>query len=238
MSTRSHSDYKDNIGAYVLGALPELEAEVLERHLAGCDECRADVAELQPVTNAIARSVPQVEPPASLKKSLMETVDAEAAVRSGSEGRARLQWRGIAAWLGGARPRLAMAGALAVLAIGVVIGVTAGQVSRDAGSRTVAARIDRKLMPAGGAALEVTGDRSRATLKLTGAPAPPAGRVYQLWVQRGKTVERGPVFTVRGGSAAKEIPGGVRGANTVMVTLERAGGANAPTGPPIMSFTV
>ena len=30
MNARSHEEYKENIGAYVLGALPELEAELLE----------------------------------------------------------------------------------------------------------------------------------------------------------------------------------------------------------------
>ena len=54
MSTRSHDEYKENIGPYVLGALPELEAELLERHLATCESCRTEVEELQPVTAAIS----------------------------------------------------------------------------------------------------------------------------------------------------------------------------------------
>jgi len=58
-------------------------------------------------------------------------------------------------------------------------------------------------------------------------------------VQRGKTIERGPVFTVdSGGSGSQSIPGGVRGADAVMVTVERAGGAPAPTSAPIMRFNV
>ena len=78
MNARSHDEYRDNIGAYVLGALPELETELLERHLATCESCRAEVEELRPVTAAMARSVPQVEPPPSLKANLMEIVNSEA----------------------------------------------------------------------------------------------------------------------------------------------------------------
>jgi anti-sigma factor RsiW len=80
VSVRSHEDYQENLGAYVLGALPELEAEVLERHLPSCESCRAEVARLEVVTNALARSVPQVDPPPSLKASLMRTVNEEAAL--------------------------------------------------------------------------------------------------------------------------------------------------------------
>ena len=66
---------------------------------------------------------------------------------------------------------------------------------------------------------------------------PPAGRGYQLWYQHGKTIERGGTFRPRGdGSYQAELP--VRGANAVMVTVERAGGVPAPTGAPVMQFTV
>src|SRR3954463_3085934 len=98
MSTRSHEDYKDNIGAYVLGALPELEAEVLERHLATCESCRADVEELRPVTAAMARSVPQVEAPPSLKASLMEVVNSEAAARADAAPRRTRDRRSFGSW--------------------------------------------------------------------------------------------------------------------------------------------
>jgi hypothetical protein len=72
-----------------------------------------------------------------------------------------------------------------------------------------------------------------------GAPAPPAGRVYQLWTQRGQTIEPGPVFTVGpNGSRSASVPGGVRGAQAVMVTVEKAGGSQAPTGRPVMTISV
>jgi anti-sigma-K factor RskA len=235
VSARGHEEYRENIGAYVLGALPELESELLERHLAGCETCRAEVDELQPVTAAMARSVPQVEPPASLKASLMATVNAEASARSGAD--ARKQRRSFGAWLAGLQPRVATAMALGVLALGVLVGVAVDQLASSGGgaTTTVAAKIDRKLMPTGNASLAVKGDNGE--LRLTGAPQPPAGRIYQLWYQHGKTIERGGTFRPHGdGSYNTEVP--VKNADAVMVTVERAGGAPAPTGPPIMQFTV
>lgn len=231
MSARSHEEYEDNIGLYVLGALPELEARLLERHLDGCESCRAEVEELGPVTGALARSVPQVEPPASLKTSLMATVEAEAAARSPVPARER---HSVADWFRQLQPRMAAALALAVLAVGVVVGVAADKIAGSGShTTTIAAKIDRKLIPTGGASLAVNGQTGELTL--THVPQPPAGRVYQLWYQHGKTIERGATFRPRpNGSFDSKVS--LAGANAVMVTVERRGGAAAPTGPPVMVF--
>jgi anti-sigma-K factor RskA len=235
VNARSHEEYKDNIGAYVLGALPELEAELLERHLAGCESCRAEVAELRPVTAAIGRSVPQVEPPPSLKANLMEIVNAEAAARA--EAAPRRERRSFGSWFPRLQPRMAAALALGALALGVVIGVGASQLAGSGGgeTKTVAAKIDRKLMPTGDASLQLKGDTGK--LELTGAPQPPAGRVYQLWYQHGKAIERGGTFRPRS-DGSYEADVSVAGTDRVMVTVERKGGAPAPTGPPVMQFPV
>lgn len=234
MTTRTHEDYKDNIGAYVLGALPELESELLERHLSGCETCRAEADELRPVTAALARSVPQVEAPASLKASLMAVVASEAAVRSGAPARQPRRRRSFGTWVSNLQPRMAAAMALAVLALGVVVGVAADKLSTGGGSSTtIAAKIDRKLMPTGDALLEVKGNA--AQLDLTGAPQPPAHHVYQLWFQHGKSIERGGTFRPnRDGTYRSDVS--VANTDAVMVTVERAGGAPAPTGPPVMQF--
>jgi anti-sigma-K factor RskA len=232
VSTRSHDEYQDNIGAYVLGALPELEHEVLERHIETCDSCRAEVARLMPVTDVLARSVPQVMPPASLKAGLMETVKAEAKARTADE-RARKPSRSW--WPQALQPRVAAAAALAVLAIGVVIGVAADQ-SADRSERVIAAKIDRTLMPSGGATLEVSGDRRDVTLKLTDAPDPGKGRLYELWVRRNGKVIPGPVVR-QGGNGEITIPGGVTDADAVMVTVEEKR-VTKPTGPVVMTFDV
>jgi anti-sigma-K factor RskA len=236
MSAPSHDEYRENIGAYVLGALPEQEAELLERHLASCDECRAEVEDLRPATAAMLRSVPQVEPPASLKTSLMRTVNAEAELRAGAaerparERRPRRLFEGLT-------PRLATGLAVAVLALGVAIGIGVGQLGGGGGkTTTVTAHVDRRLMPTGTAVLKVSGDKGRLSLK--DAPSPPGGRVYQLWYQHGKMIERGGTFKPKpDGSYDATVPV-TSGTDAVMVTVERAGGAPAPTGPPVLRFNV
>lgn len=234
MSARSHEEYQENLGAYILGALPELEAEVLEKHVAACDSCRSELAHLRPVTAALARSVPQVDPPPSLKTALMATVRSEAEARAGTPARPSGEsW--FRRWLAGLQPRAAVAMALSVLALGVVVGVVADQLA-DSGERTVTAQIDRTLMPTGDASLRISGDGDDARVRLTDAPAPGSGHIYELWVERDGRIIPGPTVT-KGGDGTVAIPGGVAGASAVMVTLETKR-VEKPTGPVIMTFEV
>ena len=236
MNARGHDEYRENIGAYVLGALPATESDLLERHLADCENCRAEVEDLRKVTAAIARSVPQVEAPPSLKASLMEVVQAEAAARASVAAEARRRdRRSLGGWFSGLRPRIVAALALAVLAIGVVVGIAADRLAGGGQETvTVAAKIDRTRMPRADGSLVIRGDTG--TLELTGAPQPPASRVYQLWYQHGKTIKRGGTFRPQpDGSYRADVP--VDGAGAVMVTIERAGGVAAPTGRPVLQFT-
>src|SRR5918997_5717089 len=89
MSARDHAEYREEIGAYLLGALTDLERQAFERHLAGCPECRDEVERLQPAAASLPRSVEQVEPPPGLKTSLMDVVEREARERSGRPARRR-----------------------------------------------------------------------------------------------------------------------------------------------------
>ena len=86
MTAREHTSYQEEIGAYLLGALTDLERQAFEQHLEGCPECRAETERLRPAADALPRSVEQVEPPGSLKTSLMEIVEREAREAAAGEG--------------------------------------------------------------------------------------------------------------------------------------------------------
>ena len=219
MTARDHEQHSDNLAPWLLGALPPLEAEVFERHLAGCDTCQREAARLRPALGALAGAAPDVEPPPELKASLMATVRAEAKTRAPARTRRRI-------W-----PVLRPATALAMVAVGVVIGVTATQISDDdGGGRTIAAAVDRTRIQTGTAELHV--DDSEARLVMHDLPDPGAGKVWEVWIQHGERLDRGPVTE---GDEVR-IPGGVEGADAVLVTRERAGGVDKATEPPVMKF--
>ncbi|MDQ3849020.1 MAG: anti-sigma factor, partial [Actinomycetota bacterium] len=81
----------------------------------------------------------------------------------------------------------------------------------------------------------------RAQLVVAGLPAPPRGRIYQVWLKHAGTrqaPEPTPVlFSVtRDGRASVAVPGDLGDVDAVLVTDEPLGGSQVPTRPtPIIS---
>lgn len=210
-------------GTWVLGALPDDEAAGYAMHLRGCDSCRSEVARLQGVADVLPMAADQVEPPAALRARVLDAVREEAgrAPALGSRAPAR-------------RRRWSPRRVAAIAAVSVAAGAVAATALRQNGpgappSRTFA------LVGARGT-LVVEG--SHARLHLVGMPAPPEGRVYQVWKQR-RGADPQPtdaLFTVRrDGSASVDVPGGVQGVARVLVTAEPAGGSDVPSSPPLLT---
>jgi Anti-sigma-K factor rskA, C-terminal/Putative zinc-finger len=221
VSASEHARRSEDVGAYLLGALPELEALAFERHVMACAECRDELERLRPAVEAVARSPEQFEPSPRLRKSLMAAVRDDAA--AGAPGRAtrfrlpRLTLR----W-----PQLAGAVAAAAL-IAVVIGVSVDSSSE----RTVRATAR---LPGATAELRLVGDD--AQLRVSGLPVLSGNRVYEVWIEHeGRVRPAGALFEVHSnGSGAAAIPRRVEDGDRVMVTRERAGGAARPTEMPII----
>jgi anti-sigma-K factor RskA len=234
-----HATYRDEVGAYLLGALSDAERASFEGHLVDCSDCRHEVERLRPAADLLPRSVEQVEPPPSLKRSLMEVVEHEAREQDGaverSPARRPLGERLRAALGGSLRPAMAAG----VLALGLLAGFGIAQLGGDdsGGGRTVVATSS---LPDASGNLEVQGDGSDgAILQVRGMPSLKAGQVYQAWVQRDGMVEPEPTFEVGAdGSGAVAVPEDLSGAQAVLVTREPHGGSRAPTEKPIMTVTL
>ena len=80
-----HARYRDDVGAYLLGALNELERQAFERHLTGCSECQEELERLRPAAEALPGSVVQLQPPPGLKRRLMAEVEGEVAYSVGGK---------------------------------------------------------------------------------------------------------------------------------------------------------
>ena len=84
-------------------------------------------------------------------------------------------------------------------------------------------------------------DNGDAQLVVRGLPAPPAGRVYQVWrKQPGATLPQptDALFSVsRDGTATVDVPGGVKGVEQVLVSDEPKRGSRAPTGEVVLTAT-
>ncbi len=234
MTTNGHAAWEDTLAAYLLGALPEEELSEFEAHLEGCKRCRAEAASLTAAVDVLPVAVPQVNPPDALRGRIMAVVESEAELLAAAGGgadrpaRARKGRRGWRGWF--PRPVVTAAAATVALAIGVVAGagIVGGGDGGGGGQRTLAARVS---YPAARASVVVDG--SHAKLVVHGMPAPSAGRVYQVWLNRdGAPVPAGTTFMLRSGDVS--IPRSVRGGDRVMVTSEPMGGSPTPTRLPIV----
>jgi anti-sigma-K factor RskA len=225
MSPEAH-DRRDDLAAYLLGALEPGESDSLERHLDECERCREDLAWLRPGVEVLADSIPRRRPPPQLRARLLEQVRSDPA----------LEHRRRAARSGTGWRRFLLRPAVSLGVVALIAAATAGYALRGEDgddAATVAART-------GGvrAALEVKGDSG--TLTLRGMRPLPKDRVYQAWVQRGDDVESSSVFVARrNGTASAAIPRDLEGAERVMVTEEPRGGSEQPTAPrPVVNLAL
>jgi anti-sigma-K factor RskA len=215
-------DCGGDAAAYVLGALEPEEAEAFRRHMTGCVVCRDEVESLQHVAAALPTSAPQYRVPRGLRRRVLGEIRAEA--KATRRGRARAGALSPGGWL--PRPALA-AGLAAVLAIAVVGGIGIAN-SGGPSTRVVQASL-------GQAELRLTG--THAELVVHHLPAPSRGHIYEVWLQRGAHAisPTKALFSVTSSGAGDvDIPGSIRGVNTVMVTQEPAGGSPKPTSPAVI----
>jgi anti-sigma-K factor RskA len=227
-----HPRHADDVGAYLLGALPELEAQAFERHVMSCAECRDEVERLRQAAETLPRSVEQFEPPPGLRRSLMDVVAAEARERAGEGARAPSRRFGLPRLAVG-WPRLAWAAAALVL-VGAGLGLGIDRATRGGTSERVVAASTS--LPGASAWLVVRGG-SAATLRVAGLPVLRGGQVYEVWVERAGAVRpAGALFEVHSnGTGAAAIPRRLVSGDRVLVTRERAGGVQQPTEAPVIS---
>lgn len=214
MSEERH--HAEDAAAYVLGALEPDEADALERHIATCPECRAEVETLRGTVDAFASSAPELAPPRRLRGRVLREVRREA----GSGTRTRL----------GRGPRFAFASTVVAIALAAfIVGSEIGGTGH--GSRVVRASV-------GDASVRISGQR--AELIVAHLPRAPQGRTYEVWLQRGGAApQRSTLFNVgsRGGSDVA-VEGAVAGVRRVLVTQEPSGGTATPTAAPVIVATI
>jgi anti-sigma-K factor RskA len=222
-----HRENRDQIAAYALGALDPAENLEVERHLAGCDECREYLEWLDPAVDLLPASVEPLTPPPALKRSLMSAVEDEIKAERRAEKARKRSERGL--W--GTIWRPVTAGVLSVV---LIAGVTVGWLLRgdEPESQFFEAESLAQVGPEMEASLEVQGDEG--TLHVVKLPGLPPDQDYQAWIQRDGVMEPDSTFDVReDGEVA--IEGSLKGAEGVYITREPENGSEEPTSEPLMA---
>lgn len=206
----------EDVAAYALGALDDEQAARFKRHLATCDLCRTDLDTLTPVVDTLPATAEPVEPPPELKKRIMAVVEAEAKERRRAERAPRRSW------LPSFRFAPALAAGACALVIAAVLVTRGGEDPQS---------FKASLAPAGAVA-EMTVADDGGKLVVRGMPAPPVGRVYQVWKQHGQQAPEptNALFTTASdGTASVSVPGDMEGVDRVLVSHEPRGGSRRPS---------
>jgi len=222
----------DDAAAYVLGALEEHEADAYREHLAGCAICREEVGQLQAVADSLAVAVTRVVTPENLRARLMAVVNGEAELlnAAGYEADVPTPARRGRGW----RLLPALAAAVA-LGVGILIGALAIGGGSTTTTRVVTATV---VSPPGYRATAVVRRiGSHLELEVVGMPAPPRGRIYEVWLERGTQAPTptDALFSVtHSGNGSVGLSSDLNGVSAVLVTNEPLGGSPKPTRTPVI----
>jgi anti-sigma-K factor RskA len=227
MSENGHERHHDELAAYLLGALEPGEAAELERHLAGCEECRTELEWLRPAVQLLPESVPRVEAPSELRGRLMEQIRSEAASAAAPHAPRRWQVRG---W--SLRPIVGLAALMLVIAAVGAYAIGGGDSSGGNPTTVVAGQSP-------GVVAEVVRQGGSGTLHLANLHQLPRDEVLQAWVEKeGRVVSAKTLFVPNQDGTASTTIDDMEGVKTVMVTAEPRGGSVQPTSPPIASVSI
>ena len=204
--------------AYALDALDPSEEREYEEHLARCERCREELVGLRETAAALAYAAEPASPSPLLRGRILEAARAD---RPANVVPLRPRW---------AYPVAAVAAVAACAAIG--FGVWAASLHSELGSRNEALR---GIPLAGAAGSVVVGEGGKAALVVSGLKPAPAGKTYEAWVIDRGTAYPAGLFDARTGTVTVRLRHTVPRGAVVGITIERTGGASAPTMQPIVT---
>ena len=249
MSDQIH-DIHDQSHAYAVGALPDDEATQFEAHLETCADCRQEVAALGDVTAALSDSV-AVDPPPGLRAAVLTEI-AQTPQEPAAE--AREQPGGDVVTLRRSRLPLVsgLVAAAAVIAAVVFGGIALNdrQDARDAQAQTsqltsLLSADDVQTVPgvshdAGHpGSIVMSKNQGVAIFVASELPSLPNDKVYEAWtIHDGDKPVPAGTFTPQDSRSMVRLPQATFDATTMAITVEPAGGSDAPTSDAVVTFVM
>jgi hypothetical protein len=231
-------------GAYALDALGDADRARFERHLGGCEACRAEAASLRDAAGRLAEATAATPPP-WLRGQVLA-----GAARTRQQPPLLTRERAPRSWLGMDRPAhrlaVAIAGAcmLVALALGTLVISTQHKLrAEETHSGQIAAVLnapDATMMavrarPRGSATVVMSHADRALVLTTAQLPALPATECYQVWLMGPhRTWSPGKLPAQKKGLTAPMIVHGLAAGDWVGLTVEPASGASRPSSPMVL----
>lgn len=207
---------------YALDVLDDEERASFERHLADCERCRAELAGLRDAAGALAFATEGPAPPPDLRARILDAAHAE--------GQNVVVLRPRRSFAVSIAATVAIAASAAAVAFGVWAASLHRSLSHERATVSVLSDTRARHIPLRGARGQLVVAPSGAAVLAVELPKLPKGKTYEAWVAD-PDVRPAGVFS--GSTTKLRVP--VRRGAQVLVSVERAGGTDAPTTTPILS---
>jgi anti-sigma-K factor RskA len=224
----------DLLAAYALGSLEETETRYVAEHLAACEACQAELAEMENLTGLLAWGAASARPSENVRRRLLERAPRQQQDAHARRPATPRQWTRQPVW--------AIAGLvlIAVLSISNVLlwqrllalAPQPGPLAMQA----IALRNTGLMAEAGGYVL-ISADGQNGTVVVDQMAPLSDEQTYQLWLLRAGESTSGALFTVdeTGYRGARIVaPDSLLTYQAVQITIEPADGSPAPTGSPVL----
>ena len=235
----STDSMENSVAAYVLGAAEPDEAETIRAHLASCRRCQELERRLRRVAAVMSLSAEEEAPPPALRSRILAAAGSAAAPehvapepRGFARSRPAARRHGVRLF---AVVAALVAAVLALAGWSAYLTVQLGQLRQVPASHRMAPTA-QTLGGASGDVVVLPGRRP-GFVAFSHLPAPPPGKVYQLWLGTGSgRMQTGGVFRPdQDGTRLLLLDRDLSGLHVIEVTVEPGpGGSPAPTQPPVM----
>lgn len=231
-------------GAYAVNAIDdEFERDKFERHMHRCQQCASEVRGLTETATKLALGASR-PPPAGMRDSVLSAISVTRQLPPVVDHRKPRPQH----WWTGRMPMLSYSLAMATVGVAIVLLIALVGArheldqarARNAALTAVLSAPDSRsvtqTISSGGRVILVYSLRKHAMIVTThGLPAPPPGKVYQLWfIGPPATRSAGLLPQSQVGRAGPVLSPGLARGDTIGITVEPAGGTRQPTTKPIL----
>jgi anti-sigma factor RsiW len=219
-------DVHELAALYALDALTGDDRLRFEAHLDECERCGRQLDALRATAAHLAYVPEGPAPPNELRDRILVAARAEPQnVVSLASRRSRRALVAVAS--------IAVAASAAAIGFGVWASSLHSSLTHAQRVEAVLANPRTRRLPLKGASGALYVSPSGTAALAVALPQPPTGKTYEAWVIPAKqhAPQRAAVFS--GGTTLLAVP--VRPGSAVAVTVEKAGGVDAPTASPILS---
>jgi anti-sigma factor RsiW len=237
--TEDHERLTEDLAAYALGSLTDPDRTRVDAHLATCAACVTRLTEYQAIAAVLPSGLVPMAPPAETWATIRAAVRAThpGAPRRGSVNRRRR-------WILALRWPIVASVAASLLLWNIALERDLARYAQGPQVEKLARRPGRLVIlrgtgqPQASARIFAAVDGSSGHMAISGLPALPSGRIYQLWfVLNNRPAASAATFTVDAGGRAWvviTVPAPLEATRAIIVTEAASPGSAMPTTPPLL----